>query len=338
MLAKSSARQPSSLYDRITMLASAVTIAQPITFDQSASLRFLPEGPCPLGESKFSWVGIQHGADSTIGSINVMDMTSGRNTSHVLPGRPGFALPTSRDGVFVAGVERSLGLFDTKDQSWSPFCDGIDDDVENTIINDGLMVGDNLIFGTKDLEFATKKAGLYLYRGRDEKLIRLRDDQICSNGKALVSFNNDRLIFLDIDSPTRKIVRYQLDLARGTLGDAETIVDFEGDAAVPDGQIISPDRKSLIVAMFNPNVADHGETRMYDIASGQLQHVWITPKSPQNTCPVLIQHDGGIALVMTTAVENFDAAAQSDCPNAGRLFFAETHFSQLDDTESRWQL
>lgn len=70
------------------------------------------------------------------------------------------------------GCERELGVFDTATQGWEPFCRGIDGDVENTIINDGLVFEDNLIFGTKHLEFSKQIAGLYLWRGRDKQLIR----------------------------------------------------------------------------------------------------------------------------------------------------------------------
>ena len=85
---------------------------------------------------------------------------------------------------------------------------------------------DNLIFGTKDLEFATKKAGLYLYRGSDKKLIRLRDDQICSNGKAIQQTADGGLRLLDIDTPTRQLVAYRLDIKSGSLGAAEVLLDF----------------------------------------------------------------------------------------------------------------
>lgn len=308
---------------------TATTVASALDLSLSDALRFLPEGPFPLGDSQFSWVGIQHGATATTGSINVCDLARQTNASYPLPGRPGFALPADRDGVFVVGCERSLGFFDTHDQSWRPFLDGVDQDVDNTIINDGMMYGDNLIFGTKDLEFKTTKAGLYLFRGRDRKLIRLRADQLCSNGKAVLEGDGDHVTFIDIDSPTRTIVRYELDIATGTLSDAETILDLTDDPGVPDGQILTPDRKSLIVAIFHPGVADRGETRQYDLATGQRQHTWITPGSPQNTCPNLVSHAGAIHLAVTTAVENFSSDEQAQCPQAGQIFLAPTDFETL---------
>ena len=193
--------------------------ARPLPVPETHALRYLPEGPIPLGDSLFSWVGIQHGEDAKIGSLNLYNLMTETNESFDLPGRPGFALPCETADTFVVGCERSLGFFNTASRSWQPFCEGIDEDVDNTIINDGMSYQNNLIFGTKDLEFATKKAGLYLYRGSDKNLIRLRDDQICSNGKAILCGEDGGLSLLDIDSPTRQVVRYPIDIQAGRLGE-----------------------------------------------------------------------------------------------------------------------
>jgi hypothetical protein len=54
----------------------------------SESLRFLPEGPYPLGSDRFSWVAIQHGAEASVGSLNIYDAKSWVNQSYALAGRP----------------------------------------------------------------------------------------------------------------------------------------------------------------------------------------------------------------------------------------------------------
>ncbi|WP_182865774.1 SMP-30/gluconolactonase/LRE family protein [Rhodopirellula sp. JC639] len=311
------------------LIVPEVIEATPLNVPDSDALRFLPEGPYQIAPGVFSWVGIQHGASATCGSLNRYDFATGNNTSQDLPGRPGFAFPCQTPNRFVVGCERSLGYFDVVSGDWKPFCDTIDQDVTNTIINDGLPLDDNLIFGTKDLEFATKKAGLYLYRGRDQKLIRLRDDQICSNGKAAI-VDADRLSLIDIDSPTRQVVRYGLDIDRGTLSEAEVVLDLTSDPAVPDGAILTPDGAGLIVAMFLPQSAAFGETRLYDLASGQCRKVWRTPLSPQNTCPALVQHAGKLKLVITTAVENMTADDQAVCSNAGKIFVADSGLDAAD--------
>ena len=289
--------------------------------------RFLPEGPTALGIGKFCWVAIQHGPQATSGSLNIFDVASRQNQQFPLPGRPGFAKPTTRAGVFVVGLERQIGLFNTADQSWQTLVDGVDADVSGTIINDGTAYANNLVFGTKDLEFKTKKAGLYLYRGSDRQLIRLRADQICSNGKDVVDAGDGGLHLIDIDSPTRKIVRYRIDIEQGSLSECETIVDLGGLEGVPDGMIMTPDEQSLIVSLYNPNPAGFGETRQYSIFNGELEQIWRTPLSPQATCPLLLEiDDGSVKLIITTAVEHMPPERRTDSRQAGGLFMAETAF------------
>ncbi len=298
---------------------------------ESSELRFLPEGPYPLGDNRFSWVAIQHGSNATSGSLNIYDGNTRQSTSYPLPGRPGFAFPTNREGVFVVGCERMVGLFSIIDSSWQELASGIDSECENTIINDGVTWDGNLIFGCKDLEFATKKAGLYLFRGRDQKLIQLRNDQICSNGKVILK-DGRKVFLLDIDSPTRKVVSYELDIEAGRLSEPMVVLDLTSDTAVPDGMILTPDSKSIIISMFNPNPAPHGETRQYCLSDGQLETVFKLDQSPQNTCPQLVKLDGKVHLVVTTAVENMSASQQAEATNAGCLFHVETEWANISDS------
>lgn len=306
-----------------------VRIAEVFFRPDSDDLRFLPEGPYPTTRSgELSWVAIQHGQHACVGSINLLNLDTRKNQSFELPGRPGFAFACDDDLSFVIGCERSVGRFTPQTGVWNVFCEGVDRDVENTIINDGLIWEDNLLFGTKDLEFKTKKAGLYLWRGADRKLIRLRDDQICSNGKAIRQ-TAAGLELIDIDSPTRQIAAYSLDIASGELGPRRVLIDLTKDPAVPDGMILTPGEDGVIVSMFHPGGAAHGEARHYDLATGNLVTVWQTPGSPQNTCPQLIALESHIALVMTTAVEHMDPSTLKACPNAGCLFIGKTDFDRV---------
>ncbi|EMI52145.1 SMP-30/gluconolactonase/LRE family protein [Rhodopirellula sallentina] len=310
-----------------------VRTASVIPFEADAARRYLPEGPSALTVPGWmSWVAIQHGVSVERGSINLLDLNTNTNHSFELPGRPGFAFAIADDQStsiptrFVAGIERSLGIFDATTQTWETFCDGVDEDVENTIINDGIVHGDDILFGTKDLEFADQKAGLYLYRGHDRRLIRLRDDQICSNGKMIRKTSEGRLKLIDIDSPTKKIVQYDLDIDEGCVGSAETLVDLTDELGVPDGAVLTPDATGIIVSIFLTDVAPHGETRWYDLATSQLRGVWQTPGSPRNTCPALIPFEDTWRIVITTATEGMSSEDQQRCPNAGRLFIADTDF------------
>ena len=303
------------------------TIAQVLYMPESEEHRFLPEGPTYLAPGKFSWVAIQHGADGTHGSLNIFDLESGQNQNFELPGRPGFAKPTDVEGLFLVGAERQLGLFNCHDGSWQLLNDQIDAEVEGTIVNDGTIFGSNCVFGTKDLEFTTAKAGLYLYQGESKQLIQLRSDQVCSNGKDVISSGDGGCSLIDIDSPTKKVVRYPIDVNAGTLGEAELVVDLNDLPAVPDGMTMTPDEQSIIISFYNPNEAEWGETRQYSLYNGVHEHTWRTPGSPQATCPLLLpMSDGSVKLVITTAVEHMPQERRAGAPNAGALFIADTSF------------
>lgn len=297
---------------------------------ETDALRFLPEGPYTLDDQRMTWVGIQHGADSTVGSLNVLNLLTGQNESMELPGRPGFAFPTTQQDVFVCGAERSLGLFDCRDGRWTELAGNIDHAVDNTIINDAVAYKDNLIFGCKELEFTTKKAGLYLWRGRDEQLVLLRDDQICSNGKAVLE-SDGRLWLIDIDTPSKCVTKAQLDLAAGTLGNQEVIVDLTHEDRFPDGMILTPDHESLIIAFYDPGDPAAGEAIQYSLADASVQHIWTCPGSPRVTCPQLVRRENSVQLVLTTAVEHMEADQQARHPNAGSLFIGDTTFDGIGD-------
>jgi hypothetical protein len=41
----------------------------------------------------------------------------------------------------------------------------------------------------------------------------------------------------------------------------------------------------------------------------------------------LVRHDGALKLIITTAVEHMSVADQKACPNAGKIFIADTDFA-----------
>lgn len=298
----------------------------------SAELRFLPEGPQQIDDKTLSWVAIQHGPQATHGSLNLLDLTTAENTTYLLGGRPGFALPTTRQHVFLIGLEHRLVLFDTRSGTERVLSDQIELDVEGTIINDGEAFAGGVIFGAKDLKFAEKKAGLYLYRRADGQLFRLRSDQVCSNGKVIIADERSgEWTLLDICSPRKTVVAYRLDSQNGRVEEVRTVVDLRSESVFPDGMVATPDGRSVIIAIYNPSAADYGEARQYGFATGELEAVWRCPGSPQVTCPCLIRHDGQVKLVLTTAVEHMDESRRENSPQAGCLFIGETPFAELPD-------
>lgn len=307
---------------------ATVQDARPLFRPADAGVRFLPEGPCALGEGLFSWVGIQHGADATIGSLHRFNMTTGQDERFDLPGRPGFAFPTTDGRSWVIGLEREIGLFDTVERNWLPFCGPVDAAVTETIINDATLVDDGLVFGCKHLRFSDKRAGLYFWRGRDRQLFQLRSDQICSNGKKVIA-RSGQLELLDIDSPTKTVVAYPFDPAAGTVGPPRLTLDLREGPSFPDGMVLTPDGESMIIAFYDPRDVEYGEARQYSLSNGELQRTWRTPGSPRVTCPALVPYAGGVSLVLTTAVEHMTAEEELRHPHAGCLFVAETEWKSV---------
>jgi sugar lactone lactonase YvrE len=313
-----------------------VSDARPLFRPADAGVRFLPEGPYPLADGLFSWVGIQHGATSTNGSLHRFNMQTGHDERFDLPGRPGFAFPATDGRSWVVGLEREVGLFDTVERRWTPFCGPVDDGVTETIINDATLVDDGVIFGCKHLRFTEQKAGLYFWRGSDRRLFQLRSDQICSNGKKLVS-RHGQLELLDIDSPTKSVVAYAFDPATGTVGPPRMAIDLRAEPSFPDGMVLTPEGDSVIIAFYDPRDVDHGEARQYALSDGELQRVWRTVGSPRVTCPALVPYNGGVSLVLTTAVEHMTADEERRHPHAGCLFVAETPWTAVPPSPRfRW--
>lgn len=287
------------------------------------ALEYLPESPYPCGDGRLSWVAIQHGENDPHGSLNILDVATRRNRSWVLDGRPGFAFPTTDPQVFLVGCEKTVGFYRLDTGEWSGPSATVEVDTAGTIINDGLFHGDVVVFGTKDLEVQTPQAGLYFWRPGDGRLTRLAEGQTCSNGKVILG-EGDEVALLDIDTPTRTVVSYPLDLREGSVGPPRIVLDLRGEPALPDGMIVTPDRRSVVIAFYNPGEVPSGEARQYGLETGEVEVVWRTEASPQVTCPQWLRVGGECRLVLTTAVEHMPAEKRKRYPLAGALFLADS--------------
>jgi sugar lactone lactonase YvrE len=295
---------------------------------------FLPEGPreaVVLGESRVVWVNIQDGVDSKHGSIrNHSEKGTGSIT---VPGRPGFLLPIAGGERLLLGIEKDLKVFTFGGGGFSTALATIPDGNPRTIINDGEIVpgGKAIVFGTKDTQFKEPIANLYLYTVDDNKISLLADKQLCSNGK--VFRTDDRgLILFDIDTPTRKVVRYRVDVAARTATPDGVAVDVADQVGFPDGMCDCGDG-SVIIAFYNPDFATAGRAVRFDLSTGEAIEEWTTPGSPRVTCPLLVKRPGGVKLILTTATEGMPADMRAKCPNAGCLFIADTQLASCPEPE-----
>ncbi|MCR9243634.1 MAG: SMP-30/gluconolactonase/LRE family protein [bacterium] len=293
---------------------------------------YLPEGPRVLPDGRLLWITIQCGATgelATRGAIHTFDLETGESQVTDLPGRPGFALPSEDPNVVLLGMERSLGWLNLQSGEFDEVVTGLDDHCEGTIINDGEPSAHGIVFGMKDTAFAEHKGGLYFLRQHDGELLQLRRDALCSNGKVLrelptaASDATPRLELFDIDSPTRVVRRYELDVATGQLSAGEIAIDLTGERAVPDGMVQVPGRDEVVIAMFDPEFVAAGRALRCSLATGEVLAEYRTPGAAQVTCPVWLESQEGRFVLLTTAAENLAPESLARQPDAGCLFLAE---------------
>jgi sugar lactone lactonase YvrE len=294
--------------------------------------RFLPEGPrdvsdLGVGCHAFAWVNIQKTSDPTRGTLHVHNFEPpGEPFADDCPGRPGFLLLSHDRKYLLVGADKSLFRYDIWLCEWQELVEMIPDTNPRTIINDGNVVpgGKAVVFGTKDTKFADPIAHLYLYTPGDNRVSVLVDGQTCSNGKVFAA-DARGLILYDIDTPTKKVVRYRLDVDARTATPDGTAIDTASVPGFPDGMCDCGDG-TVIIAFYNPEPVVAGKAIRFDLSTGRAVEEWTTPGSPRVTCPCLVQRPDGVKLVLTTATEGMPAEQRAKCPNAGFLFIADTDF------------
>ena len=302
---------------------------EPLWSPDQSDLGYLPEGPVGVLPGIFSWVSIQHGERAEYGSLNRLNVESMENETLKLSGRPGFAFPTTDPDYFIVGMERCLQLIHFPTGTSQVLSEEISCGGRGTIINDGMVFPEGVIFGAKDLKILKAIAGLYFWRLRDRQLWLLRDDQICSNGKVIQKEGHQWNIW-DIDSPTKQVVRYRFDIQKGQLSESEVALDLRKLDGFPDGMVSTPDGQSVIIAFYNPHEVSHGEVRQYSLVTGQHQATWRVPGAPQVTCPLLWNYCEKVQLIVTTATENMSSEKRKRYPESGSFFVSQTKFDSCD--------
>lgn len=310
------------------MAAVRSTPATVLHAQRSEAERFLPEGPRAVtveGRPALAWVNIQTAADATAGDVHVR-FWDGEHRNYAQTRRPGFLIPTDQPDTLFVGREKEVGLLNLATNVFHPLS-AIDDPSPRTIINDGEVVpgGRAIVFGTKDVRFADSIANLYLFTLDDRKVSVLAGQQTCSNGKVFAR-DGSELVLYDIDTPKKNVVRYRLDVTGRRVSPPEVMLDVSRQDGFPDGMVDAGDG-SVIIAFYNPAAVPAGRAVRFDLRTATVIEEWTTPGSPRVTCPLLVEHDGGVRLILTTATEGMPADQRAACPNAGDLFWAETTLS-----------
>ncbi|MGP8244164.1 MAG: SMP-30/gluconolactonase/LRE family protein [Bryobacteraceae bacterium] len=327
--------------------------AEPWYRPPTEELRYLPECPrllrnFPSDRPVLGWVAIQHGSRRRDGSLNLLDLATRRNRGIALPGRPGFFVETTRPGTLLVGMERELVLVDAVGGGIAKTGIAIPTN-QPVIINEGISVPNGLVFGTKHepvrnvvslLRFVVRKmsstrglsrkysAALYYFDCATSRLLEIVGNQVCSNGKYFRR-SEDGFDLIDIDSMPKTITWYRFSPGFRELLSCRLLVPPASLPAFPDGLRATPDGGSILVAFYNPGAADAGIARELRLTDGAVLTEWVLPGSPRVTCPELVELDGGIKILFTTAVEGMPADAQRRAPHAGAFFCAATPFAAL---------
>ena len=160
----------------------------------------------------------------------------------------------------------------------------------------------------------------------------LADRQTCSNGKVFAS-DARGLVLYDIDTPTRKVMRYRLDVTARTATPDGVALDLSNQVGLPDGMCDCGDG-TVIVAFYNPDFAEAGRAVRFNLSNGEAVEEWTTPGSPRVTCPLLVKRPEGVKLLLTTAAEGMPDEMRAKCPNAGCIFVADTQFKECPAPEA----
>ncbi|MBI4661684.1 MAG: SMP-30/gluconolactonase/LRE family protein [Verrucomicrobia bacterium] len=311
-------------------------------------LIFVPPGAVELprrmsgGGVLLAMVGIQLSDTSRTGVVIFLDPDTGRHVVFPLPGRPGFIFRVRsgrKKGLFLVGIETSICLvqFDLIDGTSTIISvDEIPDPRPGEIINDSIVSPASregrafAIIGTKCFTEGFFPGGAGLYHWEPGQVRPLLRKESCSNGKYWRVNADGQLILGDIDSPTGYSTEAVFDPATATLGRRRILIDLRADKnfRVLDGQVLTPDGKSVIPALFNYGAVTKtdGEVHRYGRESRRLEQVWVFPESPQMTTVCLARKPGRkrCTLYALSAIEHMKPAAFAANPNSGVVWEAET--------------
>jgi len=166
--------------------------------------------------------------------------------------------------------------------------------------------------GTMAFDFSPGVAALYTFDSKDLK--EVVSDLTVSNG---IGWSLDKKSMYFIDSPTKKVDIFDLNLEKGDLKNRRLFIQLGDLDAFPDGLTTDEDG-GVWVALFGG-----GQVRRFS-AEGKLTHIVELPVKQVTSCCF-----GGAdmsELYITTAQNGMDSDSLISQPLAGSLFRAKTSF------------
>lgn len=271
------------------------------------SKSFLGEGPIWDAESgKLWWINI------FAGELSCFNPTSGENKTYQMGQQIGTVVLQKSGGVAVA-LENGFYSFDPETEKLTPICDPESDQSENRF-NDGKCDPAGRFWaGTMQKIEEEATGSLYCLEG-DGTCHKRETNISISNG---IVWSTDASTMYYIDSPTRRIDRFQYDRETGDISDRQTAFELPEGMGYPDGMSIDADDNLWValwagwgVAKFNPQ-------------TGELLEKLDLPVANVTACA--FGGDDLSELFITTAQKGNSDEELANQPLAGSLFHAKTN-------------
>ncbi len=158
--------------------------------------------------------------------------------------RVGTVVPT-QDGKLLVALEKSVAVLDPATESLETAAD-IESDVSGNRFNDGKCdPAGRFWVGSLVEDMSEPRAALYRIDS-DYSVTKMLADVTNSNG-IVWSLDHTRLYY--IDTPTRRVVSFDYDLASGDIENRKTVIEVPESMGYPDGMTIDAQGK-LWVALF----------------------------------------------------------------------------------------
>ncbi|WP_137790272.1 SMP-30/gluconolactonase/LRE family protein [Bacillus sp. E(2018)] len=262
----------------------------------------LGEGPCWDSEqSVLYWVSI---LDK---KVNIYDPRSHQNKEIQLDQMVGTVVPRESGGLVVA-LQKGFYFLDLNTEELAPVVDPEHELPENRF-NDGKCDPFGRFWaGTMSLSEEAKKGSLYCL-DHDLHVEKKREHLTISNGLA---WSPDQSYMYLIDTPTKKVTRFQYDLQTGHIQNATDVISFPEGVGAPDGMTIDEEGMLWIahwggaqVSRWNPETGE------------QLSSI---PIPSLNVTSCTFGGENMDELYVTTARKNTSAENLERFPEAGGLF------------------
>lgn len=244
--------------------------------------------------------------------IHTLNIENNLHSSHFTPGMVGCVGLTDH-GRWIAAVEHKVGIFDPKTDHFEPLVE-VETCFPRNRFNDGKCAPDGgFIVGSMDMDENTPNGALYrVSENGDVKTIE--SGRTISNG---IAWSPDLLTMYTIDTPTMRVMAYDVDPISGQFKNARVVVEIPEDIGFPDG-MTSDQEGNLWIAMWGG-----ARITIWDPINGRLIGELAVP-ALNPTCCVFGGKEGN-TLFITSAKVGMSVDQIAEYPLSGGVFSVDVN-------------